>query len=55
MFRYSLKTHGKQWFGLTREQMQVQLRHEDQETQKHYDHADLANLRTSVRDIDFRK
>jgi integrase len=53
MFRHSLNTHGKQWFGLSKEQMQVQLRHEDEETQHHYDHADLANLRAAVKDIDF--
>jgi integrase len=54
-FRHSLNTHGKQWFGLSKEQMRVQLRHEDEETQKHYDHADLANLRSAVKDIDFRE
>jgi integrase len=54
MFRHSLSTHGKQWFGLTKEQMRVQLRHEDQETQKHYDYSDLANLREAVKGIDFR-
>jgi integrase len=53
MFRHSLTTHGKQWFGLTEEQVQAQLRHEDVETQKHYEHADLANLREAVKDIDF--
>jgi integrase len=55
MFRHSLNTHGKQWFGMTKEQMQVQLRHEDKETQRHYDHADLENLRAAVKGIDFRK
>lgn len=54
MFRHSLNTHGKQWFGMTKEQMQMQLRHEDEETQRHYDHADLENLRAAVKDIDFR-
>ena len=54
MFRHSLSTHGKQWFGITREQMRVQLRHEDERTQRHYDHADLENLRGAVKDIDFR-
>jgi integrase len=53
MFRHSLNTHGKQWFGLSGEQMRVQLRHDDVETQKHYDHVDLANLRAAVEDIDF--
>jgi hypothetical protein len=50
MFRHSLNTHGKQWFGQSKEQMRVQLRHEDEETQKHYDHADLANLRSAVKE-----
>jgi integrase len=55
MFRHSMSTHGKQWFGLSREQMRIQLRHDDEETQKHYDHADLANLRATVKGIDFRR
>ena len=55
MFRHSLSTHGKQWFGMTPEQMRVQLRHTTEKTQKIYDHADLANLRGAVKDIDFRK
>jgi integrase len=54
MFRHSLTTHGKQWFGLSKEQMAAQLRHDDEETQKHYDQADLANLREAVKNIDFR-
>jgi integrase len=54
MFRHSLSTHGKTWFGLSKEQMKVQLRHSNIETQNHYDHADLLNLRASVKGIDFR-
>jgi integrase len=53
MFRHSLSTHGKQWFGLTKEQMRIQLRHEAEATQKHYDHSDLANLREAVKAIDY--
>jgi integrase len=52
-FRHSLSTHGKQRFGMTREQVQAQLRHTTTETQKHYDHDDLANLRNAVKGIDF--
>jgi len=55
MFRHSLNTHGKQWFGLNKEQMRVQLRHEDAATQRHYDHSDLDNLRSAVKNIDYRK
>jgi integrase len=55
MFRHTLTTHGKQWFGLTAEQMRLQLRHTTQDTQKHYEHTDLENLRDSVRQIDFRR
>ncbi|MEI8374083.1 MAG: site-specific integrase [Planctomycetota bacterium] len=55
MFRHSLNTHGKQWFGLSREQMRMQLRHTTQETQKHYDHVDKANLHAAVRALDYRK
>jgi integrase len=53
MFRHSFNTHGKQWFGVNREQMRSQLRHEDQQTQEHYDHDDLENLRSAVKAIDF--
>ena len=55
MFRHSLNTHGKQWFGMSREQMQMQLRHADLETQKNYDQTDKDNLRAAVQQIDFRK
>jgi integrase len=54
MFRHSLTTHGKQWFGLSAEQMRLQLRHTTQDTQKHYEHADLENLRASIKSMDFR-
>ena len=33
----------------------VDIRHEDVATQKHYDHADLSNLREAVKGIDFTK
>jgi integrase len=54
MFRHSLTTHAKQWFGLSAEQVKSQLRHTTVETQKHYDQRDAANLRSMVRNIDFR-
>jgi integrase len=54
MFRHSLSTHGKQWFGLSKEQMRMQLRHASQETQKHYDQIDRDNLRAAVRGLDYR-
>lgn len=52
-FRHSLSTHGKQRFGMTKEQVQAQLRHTTTETQRHYDHDDLANLRNAVKGVDF--
>jgi integrase len=55
MFRHSFDTHGKGRFGMTREQMKNQLRHTTEDTQRHYDHDDLQNLRDAVRGIDFGK
>jgi integrase len=54
MFRHSMTTHAKQWFGLSAEQVKTQLRHTTTETQKHYDRQDNENLRSMVRGIDFR-
>ena len=54
-FRHSLSTHGKQRFGMTKEQIQAQLRHTTTDTQKHYDHDDLANLRNAVKGVDFEQ
>jgi integrase len=55
MFRHSFDTHGKGRFGMSKEQMQAQLRHTTTDTQKHYDHADLQNLRDAVKGIDYGK
>jgi integrase len=55
MFRHSFDTHGNGRFGMSKAQMQAQLRHTTEDTQKHYDHDDLANLRDAVKGIDFRK
>jgi integrase len=52
-FRHSLSTHGKGRFGMTKEQVRAQLRHATDETQRHYDHDDLANLRQAVKEIDW--
>jgi integrase len=52
-FRHALATHGKQRFGMTTEQVQAQLRHTTTETQGHYTHDDLANLREAVKNVDF--
>jgi integrase len=52
-FRHTLSTLGKGRFGMTREQVQAQLRHTTTETQKHYDHDDLANLRNAMKGINF--
>jgi len=49
----SLSTHGKQRFGMSAEQVKAQLRHTTTETQEHYNHDDLANLRDAVRGVDF--
>ncbi len=54
MFRHSMTTHAKQWFGLSAEQVMCQLRHTTTETQKHYDQQDKENLRSMVRGINFR-
>ncbi len=40
---------------MTKEQMRAHLRHTTDQTQKHYDHADLENLREAVKEIDFRR
>ncbi|QDV35718.1 tyrosine-type recombinase/integrase [Tautonia plasticadhaerens] len=55
MFRHSMTTHAKQWFGLSAEQVKSQLRHTTTETQKHYDQHDKENLRAMVRGLDFRR
>ena len=55
MFRHAFSTHGKQRFGMTKEQVQAQLRHTSTDTQKHYDHDDLANLRDAVSGVDFQQ
>lgn len=52
-FRHALATHGKQRFGMTKEQVRAQLRHTTTDTQDHYTHDDLANLRDAMKDIDF--
>ncbi len=52
-FRHAISTHGKQRFKMTAEQVRAQLRHTTEETQKHYTHDDLANLRDAVENIDF--
>lgn len=52
-FRHSMSTHGKQRFGMTAEQVQAQLRHTTTETQRHYTHDDIANLREAVGKVDF--
>jgi integrase len=52
-FRHALATHGKQRFGMSREQVQAQLRHTTTDTQEHYTHDDIANLRAAVRKVDF--
>jgi integrase len=55
MFRHTLTTHGKQWFGLTEEQVRAQLRHTTTETQKNYTHSDKENLHELVKRLDFRR
>jgi integrase len=55
MFRHAFSTHGKQRFGMTKEQVRAQLRHTTTDTQKHYDHDDLANLRDAVKGVDFER
>jgi hypothetical protein len=38
---------------MSREQVQAQLRHTTADTQDHYKHDDLANLRDTVGKVDF--
>jgi hypothetical protein len=38
---------------MTREQIQAQLRHTKPDTQKHWDHDELTNLRETVKRVDF--
>ena len=38
---------------MSSEQLRAQLRHTTTETQKHYTHDDLANLKNAVEKIDF--
>jgi integrase len=52
-FRHALSTHGKQRFGMSREQVKAQLRHTTEKTQEYYTHDDLDNLREAVARIDF--
>lgn len=52
-FRHALATHGKGRFGMSTEQIKAQLRHTTTDTQRHYTHDDLANLRDAVKKVDF--
>ncbi|MBY0231773.1 MAG: site-specific integrase [Gemmataceae bacterium] len=54
-FRHALSTHGKQRFGMSAEQVRAQLRHTTTDTQKHYTHDDLDNLREAVKAVDFER
>ena len=40
---------------MTAEQIRAQLRHTTTETQGYFDHDDLANLRDTVKSVDFEK
>lgn len=53
MFRHSLSTLGKGKFGMSAEQVQAQLRHTTLDTQEHYTHDDLVNLREAMKKVDF--
>ena len=52
-FRHAMSTHGKGRFGMSSEQVRAQLRHTTTETQEHYPHDDLSNLRDAVGKVDF--
>jgi hypothetical protein len=39
---------------MTAEQVRAQLRHTTTETQEHYTHDDIANLREAVKNVDFK-
>ena len=51
--RHSLATHLAGWWGLSPRQVQLVLRHTTEATQGYYVHPDLANLRETVRAVDF--
>jgi integrase len=51
-FRHSYATHAESW-GLSAPMIQRVLRHTTVKTQRHYRHADVANLRAAVEGIDF--
>jgi integrase len=50
--RHSYATHAESW-GLSPAMIQRVLRHSSLQTQKHYRHADLANMRSAVDGIEF--
>jgi len=52
--RHSWATHAATAWGLTPAQIRQQLRHSGQLTQRHYIHAEAANLRGPVKGITFR-
>jgi integrase len=51
-FRHDLSTHGKERFGMSREQVQAQWRHKTADTQEFYTHNDLANLRDAMKAVE---
>ncbi len=51
--RHSFVTNGKARLGLTREQVRIQLRHTNLETQEHYEHTDTGNLQAIASRISF--
>lgn len=53
MFRHTLTTLGKSWFGLTVEQVKAALRHTTTDTQRTYTHNDLEGLRQTANAIRF--
>jgi integrase len=53
MFRHTLTTHAKHWFGLSAEQVKAQLRHTTTRTQEIYTHGDRENFHGCVKDISF--
>jgi integrase len=53
MFRHTWTTNA-QWWGVSKDEAQDQLRHADVKTQRHYRHEDLLRRAAAVRNVSFR-
>lgn len=53
MFRHTWRTNSE-WWGISKDEAQDQLRHADVKTQNHYRHEDLARRAFAVRNVSYR-